>query len=131
MKKLLSIGIVILLAISWTGLTFAQEKAKQEQPAAVSNPAGERSAEMTKPEGKTEEKQVSAQPEIVRMGGLVTAVDPKADTLSIHQETVHHDRVMDLKVSEKAAKELSNLKTGDLVNVWVTGKTVTALNRVS
>ena len=39
MEKLLSIGIVILLAISLTGLTFAQEKAKQEQPAAVNNPA--------------------------------------------------------------------------------------------
>ena len=77
-----------------------------------------------------EEKQVSAQPEIVRMGGLVTAVDPKADTLSIHQETLHHDRVMELKVSKKEAKELSNLKPGDLVNVWVNGKTVTALNRV-
>jgi Cu/Ag efflux protein CusF len=126
----LSIGIVVALAISLTGLTLAQEKATQEQPAAVSNPAGEKSAEMAKPEGKTEEKQALAQPEIVRMGGVVTSVDPKADTLSIHQETVHHDRVMELKVSEKAAKELSDLKPGDPVNVWVTGKTVTALNRV-
>jgi Cu/Ag efflux protein CusF len=130
MKNLLSIGIVILLAISLTGLTFAQEKAKQERPAAISNLAGERSAEMAKPDGKTEEKQASAQPEIVRMGGVVTSVDPKADTLSIHQETVHHDRVMELKVSKKAAKELSNLRPGDPVNVWVIGKTVTALNRV-
>ena len=77
-----------------------------------------------------EEKQVPAKPEIVRMGGLVTAVDAKADTLSIHQETVHHDRMMKLKVSEKAGKELSNLKPGDLVNVWVSGKTATALNKV-
>ncbi len=130
MKNLFSIGIVIILALSLTGLALAQEKAKQEQPAAVSNPATEKSAEMAKPEGKTEEKQVSAQPEIRRMGGLVTAVDPKADTLSIHQETVHHDRVMELKVSEKAAKELSNLKPGDLVNIWVTGKTVMVLNKV-
>ena len=130
MKNLLSIGIVVALAISLTGLTLAQEKATQEQPAAVSNPAGEKSAEMAKPEGKTEEKQALAQPEIVRMGGVVTSVDPEADTLSIHQETVHHDRVMELKVSEKAAKELSDLKPGDPVNVWVTGKTVTALNRV-
>jgi Cu/Ag efflux protein CusF len=130
MKNLLSIGIVILLAISLTGLTLAQGKARQEQPAVLSNPAGEKSAEIAKPEGKMEEKQVSAQPEIVRMGGRVTAVDPKADALSIHQETVHHDRVMKLKVSEKAAKELSNLKPGDLVNVWVTGKTVRALKKV-
>ncbi len=130
MKNLLSIGIAILLAISLTGLTFAQEKAKQEQPAAVSNPAGEKTTEAAKPEGKLEEKQVTAQPEIVRMGGLVTAVDPKADTLTIHQETVHHDRVMDLRVSAKAAKDLSDLKPGDLVNVWVIGKKVTTLNRV-
>ncbi len=123
-------GIVIILTLSLAGLAFAQEKAKQEQPAVVSNPATEKSAEMAKPEGKTEEKQVSTKPEIQRMGGLVTAVDPKADTLSIHQETVHHDRMMNLKVSEKAARGLSNLKPGDLVNVWVTGDTVTALNKV-
>ena len=130
MKNLLSVGIVILLAITLTGSAFAQEKAKQEQPATVSNPAGEKSGEMAKPEKKMEEKQVSARPEIVRLGGLVTAVDPKADTLSIHQETVHHDRVMKLKVTEKTAKELLNLKPGEVVNVWVTGKTVTALNKV-
>ena len=123
-------GIVIVLTLSLAGLAFAQEKAKPEQPAVVSNPATEKSAEMAKPEGKTEEKQVSTKPEIQRMGGLVTAVDPKADTLSIHQETIHHDRMMNLKVSEKAARELSNLKPGDLVNVWVTGNTVTALNKV-
>ena len=93
----MSIGILILLAISLTGLTFAQEKAKGVQPAAVSNPADERSAERAKPGGKTEEKQVSTQPEIVRRGGIVTAVDPKGDILSMYQETIHHDRVVDRK----------------------------------
>jgi len=130
MKNLFRTGIVIILILSLAGLVFAQEKAKQEQPAAISGPSAEKSAEMAKPEAKPEEKQISTQPEIQRLGGLVTAVDPRADTLSIHQETVHHDRVMQLKVNEKAAKELSNLKPGDLVNVWVTGNTVTALNRV-
>jgi len=121
MKNLFRTGIVIILTLSLAGLAFAQEKAQQEQPAAVSSPATEKSAQMAKPEGKPEEKQISAQTEIQRVGGLVTAVDPKADTLSIHQETVHHDRVIQLKVNEKAAKELSHLKPGDLVNVWVTG----------
>ncbi len=130
MRNLFSIGIVVLFAIFVSGLGFAQEKAKQEQPAAVINPASEKSAEMAKPEGEMREKQASAQPEIVRMGGLVTEVDLQRDTLSLHQETVHHDRVMKLKVSETAAKELSNLKPGDLVNVWVTGRMVTALNKV-
>ena len=130
MRNLFSIGIVVLLAVSLSGLSFAQEKAKEEQPAAVSNPAGEKSTEMAKPEGKMEEKQASAQSEIVRMGGLVTEVDLQSDTLSLHQATVHHDRVMKLKVSDKVAKELSNLKPGDLVNVWVTGKTVSTLNKV-
>jgi len=130
MRNLFSIGIVVLLAVSLSGLSFAQEKAKEEQPAAVVNPGGEKSAEMAKPEGKMGEKQAPAQSEIVRMGGLVTEVDLQRDTLSLHQATVHHDRVMTLKVSEKAAKGLSNLKPGDLVNVWVTGRTVTALNKV-
>lgn len=38
--------------------------------------------------------------------------------------------MMKLNVSGKAAKEPSNLKPGDLSNVWVAGKTVTALNKV-
>jgi Cu/Ag efflux protein CusF len=130
MRNLFSIGILVLLAVSLSAWSFAQEKDKQEQSAAVSNPAGGKLDEMAKPEGKMGEKQASAQPEIVRMGGLVTEVDLQNDTLSLHQETIHHDRVMKLKVSEKAAKELSDLKPGDLVNVWVTGRTVTALNRV-
>ena len=112
MKKLFMVWIVFIFALSMAGSTLAQEKAKQEQPAAVSSPTGEKSAEMEKPEGKMEQKHVSAQPEIQRMGGMVTAVDPKADSLSIHQETVHHDRVMQLKVSGKVAKELSHLKPG-------------------
>ena len=130
MRNLFSIGIAVLLAVYLPALSFAQEKAKQEQPTAISNPAGEKSAEMAKAEGKIEEKQASAEPEIMRMGGLVTEVDPQRGTLSVHQETIHHDRVMNLKVSEKVAKELSNLKPGDVVNLWVTGRTVTALNKI-
>ena len=130
MKNILSIGMLIVLAVSLAALSFAQEKATQEQPVAIGAPAGEKTTEMGKPEGKMEEKRPSAQAEIVRMGGLVTEVDLQKDILSFHQETLHHDRVMKLKVSEKAAKELSNLKPGDLVNVWVTGGTVTNLNKV-
>ena len=130
MRNLFSVGIVALLAVSLPALGFAQEKAKQKQPTAISNPAGEKSAEMAKSEGKMREKQASAQPEIVRMGGLVTEVNPQRGTLSVHQETIHHNRVMNLKVSEKVAKELSNLKPGDVVNLWVTGRTVTALNKI-
>src|SRR5512139_1321660 len=121
MKNSFSIGVVVLLAVSLSAMSFAQEKATQEEPAVVSNPAGEKSAEIAKPEGKMESKKASSQPEIARMGGLVTEVDLERGTLSLHQETIHHDRVMKLNVTEKAAKELSNLKPGDLVNVWVTG----------
>jgi hypothetical protein len=64
------------------------------------------------------------------MGGMVTAVDPKDKTLSIHQETVYHDRALKLEVSGKVVKELENLKPGDLVNVWVNGGVITALNKV-
>jgi Cu/Ag efflux protein CusF len=65
------------------------------------------------------------------MGGMITAVDPQAKTISIHQETIYHDRVLKLEVSQKVDKELSGIKTGDLVNVWVKGKVVTALNKVA
>lgn len=137
MKKLFIFGIALFLALSQAGWTLAQEKAKKEEPAGISKPATEKSTEAVKSEeakGKEraeQGKRASAKPDIWRMGGLVTAVDPQAKTISIGQETVHHDRVMKLKVDEKVSKELSNLKPGDLVNVWVNGKVVMALNKVS
>jgi hypothetical protein len=137
MKKLFVVWIALIFALSVAGLTLAQEKAKKEEPAGVSKPATEKSGEAVKSEeapGKekaAEKEHVSAKPYIWRMGGLVTAVDPQAKTLSIHQETVHHDWVMKLRMSKKVAKELLKIKPGELVNVWVNGKVITALNKVT
>ena len=136
MKSLLIVLLAVVFAVSLSGMAVAQEKANKEEPAAVSNPTTEESAETAKTEeakdkGKAEEKQASAKPVIWRMGGSVTALDPKAETISIHQETVHHDRVMKLRVSDKVAKELMDIKPGDLVNVWISDQVVTRLNKVS
>jgi hypothetical protein len=137
MKKLFNVGIVLILALSSIGSALAQEKARKEGPAGFSKSVAEKSVEAAnagEAKGKVkadEKKQGSPNPNIWRMGGLITAVDPQTKTISIHQETVHHDRVMKLKVSEKVAKELLNLKTGDVVNVWVTGKVITVLNKVT
>ena len=137
MKKLFVVGIVFIFVLSLAGLTLAREKAKKEEPLGVSKPATEKSTEAVKPEEAqakekaAEQEHVSAKPHIWRMGGLVTAVDPQAKTLSIHQETVHHDWVQKLRVNGNITKELMHLKPGDLVNVWVNGRVITELNKVA
>ncbi|MCX5919500.1 MAG: hypothetical protein NTX30_22860 [Deltaproteobacteria bacterium] len=69
-------------------------------------------------------------PMIWRAGGVVNAFDPKTKTLAVHQVNLHHDRVLTLKVGEKEMKGISELKPGDLVNIWITDRMVTALNKV-
>lgn len=137
MKKLFVLGMVFIFALSLAGLTLAREKAKKEEPVGVSKPAAEKSTEAAKSaeaqakEKAAEKEHASAKPYIWRMGGMVTAVDPQAKTLSIHQETVHHDWVLKLRVNGKMAKELMHLKPGDLVNAWVNGRVITELNKVA
>ncbi len=135
MKKLFIIWIALIFALSMAGSALAQEKTKKDEQGEISKPAIEKSKEATKPEEAKEKakerKEISAKPYIWRMGGMVTAVDPKTKTLSVRQETLYHNRTLKLGVSGKVAKELENLKPGDLVNVWVTGNNVRALNKVS
>ena len=136
MKKLFIIWIAFIFAFSVAGLTLAQEKAKKEGPVGGSQLAtGQSVAAVKSEESPAKEKaagkeHASANPHIWRMGGLVTAVDPQGRIISIHQESVHHDWVLKLKLDEKEVKELSGLKPGDLVNVWVNGKVIRALNKV-
>ncbi len=66
-----------------------------------------------------------------RMGGIVSGIDDQNHTISIHQESVHHNWVKQWKLSDGAARELSNVQPGDAVNVWGTGKTVTEIDKVS
>jgi hypothetical protein len=131
-KKLLTIWTIAMFALSLGAFTAAQEKAKKaDEPAQVGQPVVSKPAEEPKKEGKEEAKPVSLKPHIWRAGGVITAVNPQAKSLSLHQETVHHNWTLKLKVSEKVAQELPNFKVGDLVDVWITGDVVTTLKKLN
>jgi hypothetical protein len=133
MKKLLMVCLVLVFATSLVGPGMAQEKAKKEEPAPVATPAAEKPAETAKEpqeKAKMEEKKEPPKPMTWRAGGVVDAVDVNAKFLTIRQVTIHHDRTLKLKVSGAAAKELSDLKPGDLVNLWITDQVVTVLTKL-
>ena len=136
MKKLFTILLACIFAASLVGTGMAQEKAKKEEPAPAIKPAAEKPAEAAKTtepqeKAKAEEKKMTApKPIFWRAGGVVNAFDPKTKTLAVHQVNLHHDRVLKLKVGEKAMKGISELKPGDLVNIWITDRMVTALDKV-
>jgi hypothetical protein len=137
MNKIFLSLIAFILALSMTNLALAQEKAKKEEAAVVAKPTGEKSTKtlksgpmVDKTKGE-QNKEGFLKPEIWRLGGEVKAVDLRTKTLSIHQETVHHDRVVKMKVNEKVGKELESIKPGDLVNIWVNGGRITELHKVS
>jgi Cu/Ag efflux protein CusF len=127
MKKLFTILLGCIFAASILGTGMAQEKSKKEEPAPAVKSAAEKPAQQAKakePQGK------ALQPITWRAGGAVNAFDPKSKILTVHQVTLHHDRVLKLKVGEKAMKGIPELKPGDLVNIWITDGTITALNKV-
>ena len=134
MKKGIVVGIVVIFVVSLFSLTWAQEKAKPEQG---NQPAVEKSSPTSKPgvsgeKGKTEEKKAaSMKPQVRRAGGVVKEVDLKGRILTVHQETVKHDWYVKLKVNADAAKELASLKPGDLVNIWIEGQMITAIDRLN
>ena len=135
MKKLWMIFLAILFTPSLVGPGMAREKAKKEEPAPAAKPAAEEppeAAQAKEPQEKAnmEEKKEAPKPMIWRSGGVVDAVDVKAKVLTIRQVTIHHDRSLELKVNTQAAKGLSDLKPGDLVNLWITDQVITTLTRV-
>jgi hypothetical protein len=137
MKKLFIVWIALFFALSSAGLASAQEKVKKEEPAGITQSATQKSTEAVKAgeaQGKEQvagNKEVPVKPQIWRMGGLVTAVDPQNKTITVHQETVFHDRVLKLRANGNMAKDLMPLKPGDLINVWVNGKVIEALKKVA
>ena len=134
MKKLLMVCLVLVFATSLVGLGLSQEKAKKEEPVPAAKPAAEKPPEAAKEpqeKAKMEEKKEAPKPVTWRAGGVVDAVDVKAKVLTIRQVTIHHDRTLKLKVSGPVSKELSDLKPGDLVNVWVTDQVITVLAKLS
>jgi sRNA-binding protein len=136
MKKLFAILIGFILAAPIVGTGMAQEKAKKEEAAPTVKSTAEKPAEQAKakePQEKAKEegkKMATPKPMTWRAGGVVNAFDPKSKILAVHQVTLHHDRVLKLKVGEKAMKGIPELKPGDLVNIWVTDGMITALNKV-
>lgn len=122
MKRLSILLIGTIFVLSMTGLLFAQEKAKPEKPAEAAKPQAAKQEEVKKEE--------PAKPMKYRMGGIITGIDAAAKKITIKQCKVKRERIVTLTMSKKVAKEISGLKVGDLINVWVTGKMITALQRV-
>lgn len=114
MKRLAIFLIGMIFAFSLTGLSFAQEKARSEEAAKPAKAAKKRASKMGE----------------LRAGGLVTALDVAGRKITIKQDKVKRERKLTLTVSQKAAKDLAEVKVGDEVNVWFTGNTVTALTKV-
>jgi hypothetical protein len=101
-KKLGYVCLVFLLALSLAGTGWAMEKSG-----------------------------MSGSSHTWRMGGVVSGIDAQNHSISIHQESVHHNWVKEWRLSEDAARELSNIQPGDVVNVWGKGKTVMEIEKVS
>jgi Cu/Ag efflux protein CusF len=123
MKKLFSVVIGLILVFSMTGLSIAQEKAKPGK-----------APEAVKPESAKQEgakKEASAEPMEYRMGGVITNISAAGKQITIKQHQVKRERIVTLMMSGKTAEDLSNLKIGDSVNVWVKGNRIKALQKVS
>jgi len=136
MKKLLVLLIALVFALSLTGLAFAQVKAeKPAKPAEAAKPAEPaKPAEVAKPAEPAKpaevKKEAPPKPVVYRMGGQVTMVDAAAKKVTIAQNAVKQQKKVTLGVSKAAAKDLAGINVGDVVNVMVTGKTVTSIKKI-
>jgi hypothetical protein len=138
MKKLSIVLIGLIIVLSIQGLPLAQEKASPEKATVAGKEAGATEAkalkpEEAKPEAAKPEEAKKEKPQMVRyrMGGLVVALDTPGRKITIKQDKVYRERKVTLTVSKKAAKDLAGINVGSEVNVWVTGKVITALRKVS
>jgi N-acetylmuramoyl-L-alanine amidase CwlA len=131
-KKLTFFLIALAFVLSITGLPLIQEKAKAEKPPEATKSPEVSKVQASKPEAVKPETAKKKAPRVgkYRMGGLVIAMDPKVRKIKIKQDNVYRERKVNLTVSKKAAKELAGVKAGDVVNIWVTGKVITDLQRV-
>ena len=140
MKKLVIVLIGIIFALSLTGISFAQKKAKPEKPAEAAKPSepakpaeSAKPAEPAKPaKAKPEaaKKEAPSKPVVYRMGGSVVSIDAKANKIAIKQDAVKKQKKVTLSVGKKAAKDLAGVNVGDAVNIWVTGNTITRISKV-
>jgi len=136
MKRLLVLLIALVFALSLTGLAFAQAKAeKPAKPAEVAKPAEPaKPAEVAKPAEPAKpaevKKEAPPKPVVYRLGGQVTAVDAAGKKVTIAQNSVKQQKKVTLGVGKAAAKDLAGIQVGDVVNVTVSGKTVTAIKKI-
>lgn len=139
MKRLSIVLVGLIFVLSMAGLAFAQEKAKTGKPPEVTKPAEPAKpaegakAQAPKPEVAKPEAAKKKAPKVekYRMGGLVIALDRAAGKITIKQNKVRGERKVTLTVSKKAAKDLAGIKVGDEVNVWVSGRVITSMQKVS
>jgi Cu/Ag efflux protein CusF len=133
MKKLLIVLIGLIFVLSTTGPAFAQEKTKPGKPPEAAKPPEVSKAQAPKPEAAKPGEAKKETPKVVkyRMGGLVIALDAAARKITLKQDKVYSERKVTLTISKKVAKDLAGINVGDEVNVWVTGKVITALQKVS
>ena len=129
MMKWAFILIGLIVALSLAEVTFVQQKAiaaeevKTAEPETPAEPA--QTAEKAKP-AKNEVSRAA----IFRAGGLVSAVDARGRKITIDQNKVKRGEKLVLTVSKQAARDLKHIKVGNVVNVWVKGRTVTDLKKV-
>ena len=136
MKRLLVLLIALVFALSLTGLAFAQAKAekpaKPAEPAKAAEPA--KPAEVAKPAEPAKpaeaKKEAPPKPVVYRLGGQVTAVDAAGKKVTIAQNSVKQQKKVTLGVGKAAAKDLAGIQVGDVVNVMVSGKTVTSIKKI-
>jgi Cu/Ag efflux protein CusF len=117
MKNVSLLITLLLFVLSSTGWALAQEKGKEQKP-----------AESAKPEAV--KKEPPPPPTKYRMGGIISAIDPSAKKITLHQGSVKRERTVTLILGKEASEKLPGMKVGDAVNVWGTGKTVTRLEKV-
>jgi len=145
MKKLSIVLISLIVALAVAGLAFAQAKGKPAEPAKTAEPA--KPAEAAKPEeakkeaavepakpaepAKPEEAKKEA-PKVVkyRIGGEVVALDAAARKITIKQDAVKKHKKITLTVGKKRAKDLAGISVGDVVNAWVTNKSITKITKI-
>jgi len=136
MKRILVLLIALVFALSLTGLAFAQAKAekpaKPAEPAKAAEPA--KPAEVAKPAEPAKpaeaKKEAPPKPVVYRLGGQVTAVDAAGKKVTIAQNSVKQQKKVTLGVGKAAAKDLAGIQVGDVVNVMVSGKTVTSIKKI-
>jgi len=129
MKKLAIVLIGIIFALSLTGIGLAQQKAEPAKPAEAAKPSEPaKPAEPAKPEAV--KKEAPPKPVMYRMGGSVVSIDAAAKKITIKQDSVKKQKKVMLSVGKKAAKDLAGINVGDVVNIWVTGKTITSITKI-